>query len=187
MHTQTTGVTPTEAQQAARDRFAAMSEDEVSQDINRRAAVIRAERTAGRVVTAGTERAMRKMLTGELGVTRIRYPTLVTLHRILSRLETNPAAVISRYDDTLGDERTIRNLQQALASAGYLTQAPLFYGNGKATLQAFKGTGKPRQQTRLIPSVGYWDGLEEFSTYDRPASVQMHSSPAQVDASEVPY
>lgn len=178
---------PTVSQQAARDRFNAMTDEEVELDIRARASIIRKERKETRRISLGAEQAMRKMLKEELGATRIRYATSVTLHRIMSRLESNPVAPISQYDDTLGDENTIRSLQHALADAGYLTQAPTFYGNGKATMQAFKGTGKPRYRTKLIPSENYWDGLEEFDAYTRCHSVQMVPSPAWVPESEVPY
>lgn len=174
-------VTVTDAQQAARDRYTAMTPDEVEQDIRSRMVAIRKDRRATRRVTAGTERAMRKMLTEELGILRVRYSTVVTLHRVLSRLDDSPNAPISKYDETLGDEKTIRGLQLALSKAGYLTQAPLFYGNGKATLQAFRGTGKPRRRVHLIPSNNYWDGEREFNEYDQP-SVRPGSPKCPADA-----
>jgi hypothetical protein len=182
-------VTPTAQQQAARGRFAAMTSDEVEQDIRTRMVAIRKDRREGRGVTAGTERAMRKMLTEELGLLRVRYATVVTLHRVLSRLEDSPNAPISKYDDSLGDEKTIRGLQHALATAGYLTQAPLFYGNGKATLQAFRGTGKPRSRVKLIRSEKYRDGEAEFNSYSKPSGVTSGRTDAYsfITESDVPY
>lgn len=176
----------TEAQQAARDAFARLTDDEVEQDIRRRAAVLRRERKESRRVSAGTERAMRKMLTEELGMRRIRPATVVTLHRILCRLDDCPHARISQYDETLGDEKTIRGLQHVLADAGYLTQEPMYYGNGKATLQAFKGTGRPRRFVRLISSENYWDGEAEFNDYAQPSRMTDHT-PADIDEADVPY
>lgn len=181
-------VTPTQAQQVAREKFGAMTADEVEQDIRTRAAIIRKDRKGSRVVTPGAAQAMRKMLTEELGMRRIRYATVVTLHRILARLESVPDALISQYDETLGDEKTIRTLQQTLARAGYLTQAPKFYGNGKATLQAFKGTGKPRHRPKLIPSENYWDGLGEFNGYSQLASMGADSLwQSHITEADVPY
>jgi hypothetical protein len=168
------GVTPTQptgGQGAANDKFNAMSHAEQLRDIKARSAVIRKFRKESRVVTPEVELAMRKMLTEELGLMRVRYSTVVTLHRIMSRLEVSPNALISRFDETLGDDKTIRGLQHVLAVAEYLTQAPQFYGNGKATLQAFKGTGKPRRCINLIPSETYWNGLKEFLDYDMPSSM----------------
>lgn len=175
--------------QAARDRFASMTSGEVEQDIRARMAVIRKDRRENRRVTEGAEQAMRKMLTEELGLLRVRYSTVVTLHRVLSRLEDSPNAPISQYDDTLGDEKTIRGLQHVLADAGYLTQAPLFYGNGKATLQAFRGTGKPRHHVRLIPSENYWDGEDEFNSYSQPSGLSSGSTDAypSINEADVPY
>lgn len=177
----------TDSQQAARDRFAGMTESEVEQGIRDRTAAIRRDRKATRRVTPGAEQAMRKMLTEELGVLRVRYSSVVTLHRVLCRLDAMPNAPISQYDETLGNEKTIRGLQHVLAEAGYLTQEPMFYGNGKATLQAFRGTGKPRHRLRLIPSENYWDGEEEFHSYGLPGPGVAERCPVVVAEADAPY
>ena len=169
----------------ARQRFDLLTDAEIEQDLRDRSAVIRRDRRLSRRLTPGAEQAMRKMLKEELGGRRrVRYPTLVTLHCILARLEAVPDAPISQYDASLGDEKTIRGLQHVLVNAGYLTQAPTFYGNGKVTMQAFKGTGRPRLRVRLIPSENYWDGLEEYLSYGNTEASSRQSNITQAD---VPY
>jgi hypothetical protein len=168
----------------ARRWFDLLTDAEIEQDIRSRAAAIRRDLKLARRVTPGAEQAMRKMLTEELGIKRVRYPTVVTLHCILSRLESLPNAPISQYDASLGDEKTIRGLQHVLANAGYLTQASTFYGNGKATMQAFKGSGKPRGRVKLIPSETYWDGFDEYLSYGNTAESPW---PSNITDADVPY